>query len=428
MLLSISLDLPFRALQLAALTLAPSLASPEPLPPSPGRALALAGLSVVAMIVVVAGAIGARRSVPTLEATATAILWPCAVVACTWGAATFRDESAPLARGVWYVAPFLYGAIAATLATLAAQFLGSSFKNKRSAAVVVVLAGGLLNLQSASETLASEDAMWRAALARTPGHPRAVEALSSEILDDERGPAYALRTADACLAAAPERCACRALRAEALLRTGSYEAAADVASSAAEAGCAPAGELAVIEAEALARRGRSAEALARLDASPEAPKGRKELARALALAARGDLEQARQVAEAAALAGRGRDAELLAGTLAARLGDFNAAKGWLEPVVHADPSQADAHYWLARAAAHERAWGKAIAHLEDAARASPTHADARYELVVLLWRGGRAEEARRQARSFAAQFPLDPRVRELARTVEGTGAHEADRQ
>src|SRR5262245_60083446 len=106
-----------RTAQLLLLALAPSMVSPEPSPPA---SLALQSLlSLVGLIAAVAGAWRLRALVRNREALAAAVLVSGAVTAALACAALFSGARAPLARGLPYVAPLAWAALALTVAAIA---------------------------------------------------------------------------------------------------------------------------------------------------------------------------------------------------------------------------------------------------------------------------------------------------------------------
>ncbi|WP_137390677.1 tetratricopeptide repeat-containing sulfotransferase family protein [Rhodoligotrophos defluvii] len=120
----------------------------------------------------------------------------------------------------------------------------------------------------------------------------------------------------------------------------------------------------------------------------------RDLGRARALAARGDVAAARE-AYKALLAQAQRDAALLTevGVFEASAGNAAAARRHLEKALKLSPSNPDIHYNLAELARQAGAIALAERHYRRAIAASPDHADAHYGLGESLRLLGRKEEA-----------------------------------
>lgn len=127
-----------------------------------------------------------------------------------------------------------------------------------------------------------------------------------------------------------------------------------------------------------------------------------------------DVEGALAKAEAALAVDGGRDAALTVAKLAITLGRLDRAQAVLEPVLAADPNDAIAHYDLGLVHHRRDDYNRARTSYLAALRANPKHGEARFNLVMLCWKKGIAEEAQHHANKFREQFPDDPRVGQLA--------------
>src|SRR5689334_22263932 len=114
-------DVLARAAHLLALTLAPWGLSPEP---APYLNLPLADtLSAIALGIVLFAASRLRAAVPSrLGRAAGALIW-LAVAASLVASAVFHGARAPLGRGVLWIAPVVWGAVALAAAAAAERWL-----------------------------------------------------------------------------------------------------------------------------------------------------------------------------------------------------------------------------------------------------------------------------------------------------------------
>ena len=168
------LEIVGRAAHLLALTLVPQALSPEPLPP-PKIVAALEGAGIVAGLLLVTHF--ARWAETTRAKVGAAMVWA-SVAAALVLASIYSGDDAPLGRGVPFLAPLLWPALAVVASALGESSLGSNWKHRRMAPVVVVLCAGALVLARAGPLLGSREAMWKAALKAEPRHPDARHALA----------------------------------------------------------------------------------------------------------------------------------------------------------------------------------------------------------------------------------------------------------
>jgi Flp pilus assembly protein TadD len=418
-----------RTLHLLTLAVAPTWISPEPLP---SGSLALAGpLAALGLGAVLGLAAVLWTSLGSRLARSAAALLVLAVVTAFAAALYCRGPHAPLALGAPFVAVPLWAALATLASAAAERWLGSSFKHKRMGAAIVVLGLGATQLMGASKLLESPERMWWSALRRDGAHVRAVEALTSPLLDkrklDEVGKVAArcleLHPVPSVSRAAPATCACLALRSEAKLRAREPDAALRDAEIARER-CPDRPEVRAALAEALASTGQTgrAEAEARAALTEGGDPARLRYALALAYQRAGRTAEALQEVSRAIDAGAGRDAQLLAGELAILTGDLAGAKARLEPLVERDPSDSEALYNLALIADKRGDYNGARQGYLAALKVEPRNADARYNVALLTYRAGVVEESRHHVRKFLDTFPDDPRGRQLARTTGTPGA------
>lgn len=204
----------WRTLHLLALAIAPTGLSPEPRPPNHAVAAYIGAGCGLMLLLYGAARFGAW--IDTTRARVAAALVGIAIAATGVAAAIYCGEDAPLARGVPWTAVPVWAALATVASAAADHFLGSNWKHKRMAPVVIVLAIGAFQLSNGAKLLGSPPRMWWAALRRDPGHTRAVRELSDPLL---RAGKYdqARDIAERCLKLDPRSRPCLDLRAEAAL-------------------------------------------------------------------------------------------------------------------------------------------------------------------------------------------------------------------
>lgn len=418
------LDVVYRGAYLGALTLAPALLAPEPR----AATAMLGGLSLVALGLPVAATLWLRRAAQTLEATAAVALTSISALALVLVATRYDGADGPLLRGYYAAAPFVWAALASIAAALAGHFLGSSFKNKRVGAAVIVLAIGIFVFRSAHELIASPAAMWEATLANAPGNERAFASLYRSPAKLDRA-AYARDTA-ACLAANPDACACLVAKSDAELLRGDAKAASADVLRARDAHCGldesvSAGvSLREALALAMAKTARLDDAEQALGGSDESTKSTRLLmARAMVRQGRGDAAVAEQLARRVMTSDdpnpMRRDATLLVASLLMGRAANAEARPLLEKLLRDNPRDADAAYDLALIDDLAGNYNPAREGYLRALRENPEYRSARYNLAVLTLRQGIVQEARHHARKFAEAWPDDPRGPELIRLTGG---------
>ena len=400
------LELLSRVAHLIGLCITPRGLSPEPLETSGLGAL----LAVVLLSVPVGFTVWLYRSYGALESKVAIALWVVADAALLYKAHATYAAGEPLLRGYYLAAPLLWSAIGATLATLAGQFLGVSFKNKRTAAFVATVGIGILLFKDAHGYVASTKEQWRDVLAKDPSHERALGALSDELSHDPK----ATETLLGCVAKRPNACVCRTLLGERALDAERTEKALEDLTQASCDGHAlePRAKAALTQALALAKRYDEAEplAVAGLAKTPEQP--RYLLALALSHNARGEAD-AVDLTRRAVKAGAGGTAEMLLIQLLIRGNDLTGAKLELDAYLKKHPDDARAVYNAALVADREGVFNKAREGYLKALKLKPDLADARYNLVMLTWRNGATAEAKHHAEKFAQSYPEDPRRLDL---------------
>ncbi len=415
-------ELAFRAAYLGLETLAPSLVSPEPAP-----ATTLQTVSSVAALVLPTGlALWLRRAAQSLESTFALVAWPVATVMLFVAAGTHAGADAPLMRGYYMAAPFVWIALAITAAAAAGHFLGSNWKNKRIGAAVIVLAVGIFVFRDAHELIASRSSMWEATLARQPGSE---EAFAASFAGPKIDRAEETKAVDLCLKARPDACVCLVARADLRLRRRNVEGAAVDAKNASAAGCA-ADRLAAgvtlreVLAISLAKRNEWDAAEASLAGAPADQRSSRLLVtRAMVRQARGDLAgaeaSAREALKVPDAALSERDATLLIASLQIDHGDKIEARKLLDDLIKRDPQDGDAIYDVALLDDRASSYNAAREGYLRALRANPELRAARYNLAVLTMGQGIVTEARHHALKFAETWPDDPRSAEL---IKLTGA------
>lgn len=399
------IELLSRVAHLVGLCLMPRALSPEPLDAGALGAL----LAVLVLTVPLAFAVWLYRSFRALEGKAAIALWVLADAALLYKAHATYAAGEPLLRGYYMAAPLLWSAIGATLATLAGQYLGVSFKNKRTAAFVATVGLGVFLFKDAHEYVASTKLQWRDVIARDPSHERALGALTDELSSE---------TLRACVGRRPTACVCRTLLGERALDAEHGAAALEDLGQASCEGHAlePRANAARAVALALAKRYTEAEPLvtAGLAQSPEQP--RLLLAQALIHSASGATD-ALELARRASKAGAGPVAELLAIQLAIQQNDLPGAQAELDAYLKKHPDEPRAVYNAALVADRRDDFNKAREGYLKALKLRPQLADARYNLVMLTWRKGATAEARHHAQTFADSYPEDPRRLDLLHFV-----------
>ena len=387
-----------RVAHLFALLFAPRLLSPDP---------AAGGIdfAVVGALILIAGpAVGVVlvRQWDVLEAKLALGLWLCADLALIGTAMGTSSRGAPLLSGYYIAAPFVWSALAATMATLAGQYLGVSFKNKRMGGAIITLAIGIFIFRDASSLLSNTSDQWSAALAADPDHERALFALGDKV-----SPA----SLEACVTKRPSACACRVLRAERALDVERGAAALEELGHASCAGHRLERRAYAAQALGLAMTNRGPEASeAATKVLGEAPEDARALfAMALAASQRQDVDAAIDFAKRASERGTARGPLLLSSQLLIGKGDFAGARAVIAKLLEQHPDDPDAVYNLAVISDREGNYNAAREGYLKALKLRPAMANARYNLALLTLRNGFTEEAKNHIRRFGEAFPDDPR-------------------
>jgi tetratricopeptide (TPR) repeat protein len=403
-----------RAGYLLALAVAPQLVSPDPAPPH------AAGVAVLAVLVIAGLSIGAMalaRAIGSTTAKLAAGLAWIAIATAVVASVLLAGRDVPLGRGAPYVALPLWSALAVAASSAAGEWLGSSFKHKRIAAAVLVIAAGITQLSNGAPFLKSDEAMWTAAARRDPGHELAVGKLAALHLAGKRA-AEARKLAARCLAARPRSCTCLQVAAQAAPRAKALERRERA--SVFVATCPDSALGRALLAEALAVTGDVDGALKNVDEglAMGGDPGQLEYARALALSTRGDAAAALAAAERAAAAGASRDAKLLLARLYIDTDRFDEATAALALLARGEPNDPDVGYALALLAERRGDSDAARRGYLNVLRVDPAHADARYQMAMISHRAGLRDEARRHARQFVDAFPSDPRRKQMQPLLE----------
>lgn len=397
------IELLSRTAHLAALVIAPKFPSPEPGAPDGVFAL----VAVLILLGPLGFAVSLYRRFGTLESKAAVGLWVLAGIALLYQANATLASGEPLLRGYYVAAAPVWAAIGATLATLAGQYLGVSFKNKRAGAFVLTIAVWIFIFRDAKDLIASPKVQWRKVLEAYPSHERALAASLDELAADPNAGAVL----EACIAHAPSACICRTLRAERALDAEQTARALEETEQAHCDGHALQSRRMRDRALALALAHRydEAEPLAKAALVDEPHDPKTLLSLALVHEARGDAD-ALDLSREAAARGAGKAAELLVAQLLIRKKDYAAAKHELDGYLGRHPDDPRAVYNAALVSELTGDYNAARqGYLRVVTKLQPRHADARYNLVMLTWRQGALPEAKHHAQRFSEDFPRDPR-------------------
>ena len=349
-----------------------------------------------------------RRSRVTSVATALTL------VAALVAAVLFSGADGPVARGVWFVAPLEWLALAAAAH---AALRADAKRALRIAVPVAVALVGVASLAVAVPRLRSRTALWTAVVAQDPGHETAVLALlASPALARTDAPAAALLAG--CVAANPKACGCTTRAVERELRARRLQPAARLLERGA-ASCADAPGFQGLQADVWFRVGRTVDAQRLADAALDRdPRDAHALfASAAALYAAGNSELAVRFAARAEAAGCGDDATLLVGVLDLQSGDLERAAQAFERVRANQPTNPAPVYNLALIADRAHRYQDAREGYLAALRLDPNLADARYNLAVLTARAGVAGEARHNLEELQRIAPTDPRIPSLRQAL-----------
>ncbi|MBI4952355.1 MAG: hypothetical protein HY908_10005, partial [Myxococcales bacterium] len=343
-----------------------------------------------------------------------------AVAPATAGALYFHAGQAPLGRAVLFVGPFVWAALALTVAALVQAARRVRFRFRGHVAAALVLGAGVALYVHARGILTSPARMWQRALEIEPSNESAIRASAAALRAARRWDEVVV-LGEKCIAVQPAACLCQVLRAEGEVRARRLPAglehartSADLCGTSAAAHQVYAEALALSEQpeRALSEADRGVELLAVADADKERSASALRYARALALWSLKRTDEAREEAARAADGGD-RDARLAAAYFAIVSQDLQAADHWLAVMLADDPADGDALYNTAFVADQRNDYNRAREGYLATLRASPDYALARYKLAELTLRFGVKDEALHHADKFMADYPGDPRGPEL---------------
>lgn len=405
----------YRALYLLGLAIAPRMLSPDPATP---KSVAIALLvPVLGLGGLLAGAYVFKKRLDSREASIAAGLVWISVAAALGASIYFTGPEAPLARGAAPLAIVVWPTLAVTAAALAGSYLGSNWKQKRSAAAALVLAGGLFVHGDARSKLGDRAFMWKTALDRDPTNEVAFDQVVRQLVSQGKlGDAG--KRADACLKASPASCTCLVARLTLAQRRRDTSKAVEAGAEAAKI-CPGVTAVRAANAEALAAAGKLDEALAEADAAvalTDDP-GRAHAARAVVLRQAGKTAEADEEAKKATEAAGGRDSAMVIASMKIAAGDLDGAEALLRPLLAANAQDADVAYDLALIADKRGKYNDARNGYLAALKINPTYKEARYNLAMLTWRRGVVEEAKNHARKYAEIAPGDPAAATLLEMV-----------
>ncbi|NUO52678.1 MAG: tetratricopeptide repeat protein [Polyangiaceae bacterium] len=408
-----------RAGHLLGLVFAPRLLSPEPLGDPSGLDVALGALALLGPLVI---AVVLLRRYPLLEAKIAAGVWVLASIALYIGADP--PPHTPLLASYYTTAPFVWTALALTAAALAGEHLGSSFKNKKMGAGLIVIAIGIFIYRDAHKLVGSPTDQWLDVLRRDPANAAAFHEVRPALAADATKFDAALT---ACLTRDPGACHCRVERASSLvLARRPQDAIAELRRSSCSPDDARAIRVkataavvtlrAVRPGDAAGLRAAIADAEAVVGPALEKYPDDATLlgAKAALLNASGRPAEALELVRRAIDGGAGHDAKLLLAQLLIGAGDLDGAEPVLKQLALDSPDDADVVYDLGLIADHHNQYNQAREAYLKALKLDSKQANARYNLAVLTNRYGFADEAKSHARRFRETFPQDPRGAELA--------------
>lgn len=404
-----------RVVQLWFLVFAPRVPAPEPTAAGTGADV-LVGLLL--LLGPIAFAIWLVRRFETREAKGAVAFWVLAAVALLLEARWTQSAGKPVLRGYYLAAPFVWSALGLTLATLAAQYLGVSFKNKRMGAFLITIAIGIFIFRDATDYIASEKAQWRVVLKNSPAHELALLAVAEELRNTPEG----AEDLERCLKVERTSCVCQTIHAERLLASNGELPPAQVVDRALldldQAACGQGHKFLLrataSRAVAYALSGRTEEAEAAVDSQlPDHPNDAKLLyALALVRNAQQSPDEALALVRRAVDGGAGRGAEILLAQQLIQMNDLPAARAYLKDYVTKHKDDVDALYNHALVADKQGDYNAAREGYLAAIKAGPRSESgkhARLNLVYLTHRFNVRSEAQFHARKFVEGWPDDPR-------------------
>lgn len=404
-----------RVVQLWFLVFAPRIPAPEPTSAGTGADV-LVGLLLLLGPIAIAGWLVRRYE--TREAKGALAMWVLAAMALLFEARWTQTAGKPVLRGYYLAAPFVWAALGLTLATLAAQYLSVSFKNKRMGAFLVTIAIGIFIFRDATDYIANEKSQWRVVLKNSPAHELALLAVVDELRNAPEG----AEDLERCIQVEPTSCVCRTVRAERWLASNNdlpQPASVSRAVTDLEEGvCGPGHKLLVratgARAVAYALRGRVEEAESAANSQLGDHPNDAKLLYALALVRNAQQlpDEALALVKRAVDAGAGRGAEILLAQQLIQMNDLPAARTYLKDYLTRHHDDVDALYNHALVADKQGDYNAAREGYLATIKAGPrteSGKHSRLNLVYLTQRFNVRSEAQFHARKFVEAWPDDPR-------------------
>jgi tetratricopeptide (TPR) repeat protein len=409
-----------RGLALLWLALAPYAAKIEVA--APRSPLEAAVYLVIALTLL--GAFGYAVTRYAAQSRMGAALAALAVLEALVLGSVFRGARAPLGRGLIWVFPAVWGAIAFNAAGPLADFAARGQDRKAPAArervgwALTALVLGVLGVAASYRRLGSAEALLATANKNEPGDEVLALRLAKNLgaRGDERAAEATLR---ACVDANPEACGCGMPVLKSSLDRGAYtEAGAVLVRWVAR--CRELPRVPGMLAEALAGGGELTAAhqaadiaLAKDRSDPYAL-----YAKALLAERAADPTLAQGLLEQSIAAGRGDRALVDLGRLRYQAGDLGAARRLFEAALQGDPNDIAALYDLALVDQIQNRYHDAREGYLKVLRLDPRNLDARFNLAVLTHGVGANGEAKHhQAELEKAAPPGDTRVAALRRLL-----------
>ena len=418
-------DAAWRVVVLLALALAP-YAAPVDVVASTNAVTAIIRLCAFALVAIAVASIvrGAVATSKPLAAAAAATLVVAAIASFA-----FDGDRGPLARGVWFVAPFVWATIAIAAAGPIAQRIAagkSVAPSLRNGAVLVVVGAAVASFAMATGRLGTRDNLWKLAVAIDPGNVSAALAVATS--QRKAGdPRLAYETELACARARPEACRCDEAANSDAVDLGKYENARTALEAANT--CPRTPRRVGLMAEALIGTNATDEGIHQaeiaLASDPNEPHAA--YARAWGTSLKGYPADAKKFAEQAVSLQRGLPANLLLGLIEYQLKDLDASASQFQAALQLDPNCVQANYDLALIAQQRNKYHDAREGYLRTLRLDPTYADAHYNLIVLTFNAGATGEAQHRLDEMIQQCPTDRRVSDL-RAMLARGAQSPQAQ
>jgi tetratricopeptide (TPR) repeat protein len=332
----------------------------------------------------------------------------------------FSGDRGPLARGLVWIGPLAWSAIAVTLAgpvvdlTAAHQNRPPPRASERATWALVVVLLGALSVASAWRRVGSQTALLRAALRNNPGQESAAVQLAG-ILERAGTTDQAADVLRACAAVNPGACHCAVATLKRGLERGAYVETGAILKQLGR-NCQELQGVYGMLAETLAGSGYMGQAEQAADIALAKNRGDPYAlyAKAMVRLNAGDYAAARHTIEQSIASDRGPRARLLLGLVLYRAGDIDAAKAVFERIVGDNPKDATALYDLALIDQVQKRHDRARQGYLRVLALDPKHLDARYNLGVLAHEAGIAAELKDHLRELEKVAPAgDERVARL---------------